>query len=223
MSGCFVASEIGRTNYDDVIAVLTFFFGVIALLVWLYVARLNTSTRTIMLSGLWYFLLAIVLGGLAEFFTMLAVRNAQAAIYIDFIILAPLIEESVKVRAAASCKSPTQIFALITLFGIYELMLVKPLSMLDATHWSEAITAIPAVTMHIVTATIYAFHWDTNLKKQFAGSASIHAGFNAIILTAATNSVFVLALLIVLIAFVVASYLLTPIAVRTKLWRRSQR
>jgi hypothetical protein len=197
-----------------VISLYAFILGVAALLVWLYVLRLNPSARKIMLSGLWYAFLASVIGALAVFFTALVVRNSDATAFVSIIILAPLIEESIKVRAANSLSKSTQIFALISLLGIYELMLSKPLSMLDATHWSEALIGIPAVMMHMLTAAIYAFHFEGNRKEQFIIAAAIHVVFNAIVFIAAGFSAFLLILVVVLIALVVAIYRLTPNAVR---------
>lgn len=219
----FLANKNGYDNCAAVISLVTFLLGVTALLVWLHVLRFNPSTRTIMLSGLWYAFLASALLGLAVFFTAMVVRDPDATAFLSIIILAPLIEECIKVRAANSLDKSTQIFALISLLGIYELMLSKPLSMLDATHWSQALIGIPAVMMHMLTAAIYAFHFEGSRKEQFTISAAIHIVFNAIVLIAAGFSAFPLILVVVLIALVVAIYLLTPNAVREAAWQPTEK
>lgn len=176
-----------------------------------------------MVSGLWYAFLASALVALVYFFTTLVIRNSNAAAFVCFIILAPLIEEYVKVRAANSLDKSTQIFALISLLGIYELMLSKPFSMLDAAHWSEALIAIPAVLMHTLTAAIYAFHFDGNRKDQFMVSAAIHIIFNAIVSIAAGFSALEFVLAVELAGLLLGVYLLTPKAVRKLAWRRTEK
>jgi hypothetical protein len=96
-----------------------------------------------------------------------------------------LFEEAIKLRAAKLETSGIRAFALVSLFGIFELAFFKPLVIWDIKasgeeiFWLQALL-LPALAMHVLTAAIYAFHFRNRPVVQFAICVTIHFSFNLI-------------------------------------------
>ena len=103
---------------------------------------------------------------------------------INLVLLAPLFEELAKALACHSLRQPVHRFALVCLFGIYELMLSKPFAMeqpFGIHGFFEALEAVPALLVHGLTAVIYAFYFPGERWRQLAICVFVHATNNALV------------------------------------------
>ena len=192
--------------------ILTFGAGLLALSTWIYLRGFDRAARSILIIGLLYLLLADLLGATLSLIGSLGLSAENEWSVLTLVLLIPLVEEGVKVRAAKSRTFPSETFALVSLFGIYELMLGKPFSMIGAQEWYEFLTAIPAFAMHLVTASIYAYHFKGNHRLKFATCFVVHAGFNALVfeLSSASTSAYYATLFLIFVALTVAVIWLLP-------------
>lgn len=163
---------------------MAFLFGLVALLAWLYATGGKRWSLRLMWIGLLYGLFASLLNALAELASVLVSGGLNDWWFgIEAILLGPIIEELVKSHAARSQKIAVHSFALVCLFGIYELMLSKPVTMSEPFGWTafvEALDTVPALTMHILTGAIYSFAFTNKRVKKIAICTLIHAGFNGL-------------------------------------------
>ena len=156
---------------------------------WLLCTRADETSMSILRQSVWSILLfpallAIPLG-IAAFMADFVLVNlvSPAFLYLAGMIGLVLFEEVIKFRAARLRRSGIQAFALVSLFGIYELALIKPILMWGVSasgtelFWLQA-SLLPAVALHVLTAAIYAFHFEQSPAKQFLACAGIHFLFN---------------------------------------------
>lgn len=166
-------------NAAQLYAAVTFLAGVILLLGWLYVTTDNQRSNTMLLKSVLLFVLPIaVIVALPE-----EVDRFPLSMWV-FV----LIEECLKAAAAATEQEPMDRFLLVALFGIWELIWVKPLWGLNHAAFLEdwtnlqlvGLTAAGIVTvlMHSVTAEIYAFRFAQRLPLALLVSWILHTGFN---------------------------------------------
>lgn len=93
-----------------------------------------------------------------------------------------IFEEAIKLRAAHLQACGIHTFALVSLYGIFDLALIKPVFMWGVSakgaeiFWLQA-SLLPALAMHVLTAAIYAFHFRQKPMVQFAICAVIHLLF----------------------------------------------
>lgn len=158
---------------------LTFTFALIALLCWIFAMWGDSAARKIFVFGLVAVIIADLLGSLVGLLSPALSIGSGWWTIIKLVLLAPIIEEGVKAGAARSRAKPREIFALVSLFGIFELMLSKPLAMIGAQLWSDAFIALPALAMHLLTAAIYAYRFKGHIFVQLLVCVIIHAAFNA--------------------------------------------
>lgn len=162
-----------------VYALVTFASGVILLLAWLYVTIDNPRSARLLLKSLGLFVLpGVVIVALPD-------RLFQFPLSMWVLVL---IEESLKAAAASTEQKPMDRFWLIALFGIWELMLAKPMwgiEQMDVLEgWTRlqltGLTAAGMVTvlMHSVTAEIYAFRLGGRIAAALAVSWILHIAFN---------------------------------------------
>lgn len=196
--------------------ILTFGAGLLALSTWIYLRGFDRAARSILIIGLLYLLLADLIGATLSLIGPLALDGENEWSVLMLVLLVPLVEEGVKVRAAKSRTVPSETFALVSLFGIYELMLGKPFSMIGAQEWYEFLTAVPALVMHLVTASIYAFHFKGNHLLQFMTCFVVHAGFNALVfeISSASASSYYAIFFLIFMALAAAVIWLLP----SKVW-----
>lgn len=93
-------------------------------------------------------------------------------------------EEILKILASRSQTNPTDSFAIVTLFGIYELLISKPFVMTFNGDWSiglntGALLALPSLAFHSLTAAIYAFVGRDKPVSQLATCIGLHTALNA--------------------------------------------
>jgi hypothetical protein len=115
---------------------------------------------------------------------------------------------------ATTEKEPLDRFWLISLFGIWELMLAKPFAALPTAayfdEWDRAellglsLVASVAVLMHMVTAAIYAFYFRGRLWAALLASWIIHGIFNEIVSVIAPSALVTGLILIILIGALMA-------------------
>jgi len=160
-------------------AVVTSITGVILLLVWLYVTTNNARSNEILFKSVFLFVLpgAILVALPLELF------HFPLSMWVVV-----LIEELLKTAAAATERERMDRFSLVALFGVWELMLAKPLWGLnqaaDLESWSNlqlaglAAAGIVTVLMHAVTAEIYAFRFAGRLGLALLVSWVVHTSFN---------------------------------------------
>jgi len=164
---------------DFFFPILTFAGGVLLLLGWLYATAANPRSNALLLKSIGFFVLpGIALVEVPQF----ALRFPLASLFW------PLVEEALKSAAAVTEKNPRDRFWLVTLFGVWELMLAK--AVWGITHralletWTDfqlvglAVAALLAVLMHAITAEIYAFRFTGRLTAAIAASWAVHASFN---------------------------------------------
>ena len=165
--------KLSRMGPGATYAVATFLAGVLCLLGWLYATAGDSRSPTILKKSLWLIVLPILLIPLPLSLGMWAL--------VAF-------EEGVKAFASTREQNPTRKFWLVSLFGVWELMLDKPFWGLigdqSAESWDQVsliglvlATMIP-VLMHAVTAAIYAFWFAGRLWAAFIMSWIIHMVYN---------------------------------------------
>jgi len=192
-------------------AVLTFLLGLLAFLIWIGWRGIARPARAMMVTGLLYLLVANLVQNVLDFIGSLVFGFEEIhQILVEFLLLIPIVEETVKIHAAKSQVLAAGKFAMISLFGIYELMLLKPLSMINAEHWNEALIAVPALAMHLLTATIYAYRFGGNQKKQFTICLLVHTAFNGLVIWSTFISFLGLFLIVATVVLTVSIIILSP-------------
>jgi hypothetical protein len=186
-------------------ALVTCLAGSILLLGWLYVTTGNPRWSTILLKSVLLFVLPALV--------IVALPDALFRFPLSMWVLV-LIEESLKAIASATERDPMDRFFLVVLFGIWELVWVKPLwglnhfSVLEG--WSNlqlaglTVAGIITVLMHSVTAEIYAFRLARNLPLALLLSWVFHTAFNESIDLFGVSLVSCLLLLLPLVLLFVA-------------------
>ncbi|MEO8454790.1 MAG: hypothetical protein ABI454_06495 [Sphingomicrobium sp.] len=166
-------------NAGQLFATVTCLTGVILLLGWYYVAIDNPRSSTLLLKSVALFVLP----------TFILVALPQELFRFPLSLwIGALIEECLKGIAAATERTRLNRFVLVALFGIWELVWVKPLWGLNHSaflaDWNNmqlaALTAAAVVTvlMHCVTAEIYAFRFGGRLLYALPASWAVHVAFN---------------------------------------------
>jgi hypothetical protein len=157
-------------------AVSTFLAGILCLLVWLYATAADPRSTTILKKSLWLIVLPILLTPARLFTFPLGM----------WVVVA--FEEAVKAFASTREQEPRHKFWLVSLFGVWELTLDKPFWGLvvaqSAASWDRAsliefvlATTVP-VLMHVATAAIYAFCFQSRLWAAFITSWLVHTAYN---------------------------------------------
>jgi hypothetical protein len=194
-------------------ALVTFLTGVLLLLVWLYANIDNPRCGAILKKSLLLFALPMLLwpGFLFRF---------PLGMFVSI-----MCEEGFKAFASTREQNPKDKFWLISLFGIWELALDKPvwgfLLAKSGESWDRLsllglvfVTALP-VLMHAVTAAIYAFALQRRLWAALVVSWAVHAAFNeSVDYFAASPAVVVtqMAILVAMFAALVSGRLQTAAA-----------
>lgn len=168
---------------------VTFLLGCIALLGWLLITRADQTGLSILRQSIWSILalptlLAIPLT-IAGIIVEIALSGSMppATLHLGGLIGVVLFEEAIKLKAAQLRRSGIQAFALVSLFGIFELAFFKSVLMWGVSasgtevFWLQ-ISLLPAVALHVLTAAIYAFHFRQRPATQFAICVGIHFVFN---------------------------------------------
>jgi hypothetical protein len=160
-------------------ATVTFIAGVILLLGWLYVTTDNDRSSEILLKSVFLFVLPEAV--------IIALPNDLFRFPMSMWVVV-LIEEALKATAAATERHRIDRFLLVALFGIWELMLAKPLWGVNHSaileDWTNlqlaGLTAAGIVTvlMHSVTAEIYAFRFARRLPVALFICWIFHTAFN---------------------------------------------
>lgn len=157
-------------------AAVTFLSGFMALLGWLYLTTDNPRCGKMIKNSLLLFVVPLIFVPMSWFQFPLSMWAWTAC------------EEGLKVLAAKSERNRFNRFWIVSLFGVWELMLSKPIWGLviaasneswDRLHLAGLIyaTALP-VLMHTVTAAIYAFRFEGRLWAAFMVCWIIHTAFN---------------------------------------------
>ena len=162
---------------------ITFLLGVVLLLIWLWPTGADATAISLIGKSIPYFVLLPfalsfllgIVGGVLDI--------PERSFWL--LVVAPIaLEEPIKFWAARSQPTGIRTFAFVALFGIWELMLFKPVhfSSVHALPWTAAIIhslALPAAAMHLFTAAIYAFHFRGRAWLQLLVCMTAHAAFNA--------------------------------------------
>jgi hypothetical protein len=164
--------------------------GLVSLLVWLLMVMDGGRAPGLLRKSVVFFLLP---GSLMVVIPLLIPPFAVGpATFFGILAAAVLIEEFLKVSAARSEARPADKFALICLFGIFELMLAKPLGPLIAGglfgEWSRlgivgfAAGGLLAMLMHTTTAALYAFRFTARPWLGLLSCFALHLIYNLLIL-----------------------------------------
>lgn len=156
--------------------VSTFLVGVLCLLGWLYATARNPHSAAILKKSLWLIVVPLLLTPAPLFTFPLGM----------WVLVA--FEEGVKAFASTRERQPRDKFWLVSLFGVWELILDKPFWGLviaqSAESWDRVsliglvlATTIP-VLMHAVTAAFYAFWFEGRLWAAFTTSWLLHTAYN---------------------------------------------
>jgi len=169
-------------------ALITFSFGMLAFLAWLYATRRSNNRICFLKTATVYF----IGGGLVVAIPQIALEIAM----IDaggttirtaaLVMSAALFEELLKIMAGKTYKIPQNTFAVVALFGIYEIAVSKPLMMLwendvGINSVSEALLPIPALFFHTLTAAIYAFPRPPQPLLKFTLCFGLHTFMNMLV------------------------------------------
>jgi hypothetical protein len=160
-------------------ALVTFGAGLLLLLAWLYLTADNLRSNRLLLKSIVFF----VLPGIP-----LALLPPRALAFPFAAFVGTLVEECLKATAAATEKNRTDRFWLVAMFGVWELLLAKPLwGIAHASviqDWTQlqlaGLTAAGVITvlMHSVTAEIYAFRFGGRIAAALIMSWALHSAFN---------------------------------------------
>lgn len=169
-------------------ALITFSFGVLAFLAWLYASRRSRKRICFLKTAVLYFVGGGFLVAIPQIALEIATVEAGDAIIRTgaLLISAAFFEELLKIMAARTQRLPQNIFAIVALFGIYELVASKPLMMIlendvGITSLSDALLPIPALFFHTFTAAIYAFVRPHQPLLQFILCFGLHIVMNLIV------------------------------------------
>lgn len=173
---------------EILILLVTFLFGILALTGWTFVTLPSDPSFTVLKRSLWIALLFPLLslpfeGAVAGLKLLLTEVSRPKIVYAVDLLLFVFFEEAFKLWAARKEKSGIRAFALVSLFGIFELIFIKPFLMINVQAvgleiiWLQ-LFLLPAVFMHFLTAAIYAYFLREKPFIQFSVCAAIHAAFN---------------------------------------------
>jgi uncharacterized membrane protein len=201
-----------------VFALATFLIGLIALLVWLRIFGFDQRARGILLAALLLLLAAdLANSGLGFMIWGIPGGNSPDQIVLKIVVFAPILEEAAKTFGALNRHIRRERFTLVSLFGIYELILSKPISMLQATNWSDLLPAFPALAMHVLTATMYAYSLEHRWTAKFAICVLIHALFNGFVMASSYRRDFNLIMVGIFVLIVIITLATGPWFKRTSL------
>lgn len=165
--------------------IITFLIGTMCLVIWLYFTDADATAMRLLWVCLLYMLAAELMTTILSFgIKMIFSPSALTLFGIQIVLLAPVFEELAKLQACQSLTRPLHRFALVSLFGIYELMISKPFAMeqpFSIQGFFEAFGAIPALFTHILTAVVYAFYLHGARWHQLVIGIAIHATYNALV------------------------------------------
>jgi len=161
---------------------LTLGAGALLLLGWAYVTTDNPRSTPMLAKSVWLFVLPMIV--------LIALPDAVFAFPLSLWV-GVLIEEGLKANAARTERASMDKFWLVSLYGLWELAIAKPInglgSHVELAEWGRweilglvAATALPAL-MHTVTAAIYAFHLKGRLWLQLLVAWALHVTFNEMV------------------------------------------
>lgn len=166
---------------------MMFLLGMLAFIAWAWTMGLQANSIGMLKVSAVYF----GLGSLLAAFPIVALDFATTGLGKPVVsawtlLLAFVVaEELLKFLAARTQTTPKNAFAIVTLFGVYELMLSKPLTMLLQGNWYlgleiDTLFALPALALHGLTAGVYAFNSRHQPLRQLAVCILLHAAFNSL-------------------------------------------
>lgn len=165
--------------------IITFLIGTMCLAIWLYFTDADATAIRILWTCLLCMLLAEVGAAIFSFTTTLVFDLSEWALLgINLVLVAPIFEELAKFLACRPLREPLHRFALVCLFGIYELMLSKPFTMeqpFSMHGFFESLEAVPSLFVHGLTAMIYAFYFTGARWQQLMIGIAVHAANNALV------------------------------------------
>lgn len=165
--------------------IITFLIGTLCLAVWLYLTDVDATAVRILWTCLLYMLAAEFIAAILSFTTTMVFEFTEWTLLgINLVLLAPIFEELAKVLACRPLREPLHRFALVCLFGIYELMLSKPFTMeqpFSMHGFFESLEAVPSLFVHGLTALIYAFYFTGARWQQLTIGIAVHAASNALV------------------------------------------
>lgn len=165
--------------------IITVLIGILCLVIWLYFTDADATAIRLLWTCLLYMLAAEMVAAILSITVDLAFPlNEWTLLGIDIVLLAPVFEELAKVLACRSLRAPLHRFALVCLFGIYELMLSKPFTMeqpFSMHGFFESLGAVPALGVHGLTAVIYAFYFTGAHWRQWTIGVAVHVANNALV------------------------------------------
>lgn len=153
--------------------------GGVTLLIWAVLTKEHADWERILIVSVPIILLPI----------MLLFVSYQFVFHGSIILMlaGPFIEEAVKQWSSRREKSPRDGFYLVSLFGVWELVVVKPL-LPYASNWQLpsatsqvmllAVISIIPLLMHTITALIYSFYLRKRPWIQYLIGCGIHVCFN---------------------------------------------
>jgi hypothetical protein len=177
------------------IALCLFAAGAAALLVWLLQTIDNPRRAALLRKSMVFFILPGALLVAIQFVAPLPLIVPLHPLLI--ILLLMLIEEFLKFSAARSEQRPADKFALAMLFGIFELLLSKPIGPLlggafygEWSRWGYVgitLGGLLALLMHSVTAALYAFRFTRRRWVGLIACFALHTTYNMAMLITMGN------------------------------------
>jgi hypothetical protein len=193
----------------SIFALVAFLVGIFLLLGWLYVMVGNQRSSRIFKKSLLFFVVPMLL---------FPPNLLGYPLSMFFLVTC---EEALKALAARGERGRMNRFWLVSLFGIWELVLTKPLWGAAAAQSNVNFdgfqlagllyAAILPVFMHAVTAAIYAFRFRGHLWAALAAAWMVHIAFN---LSVGYFGVSVTAALVETVTLVVILLIVLPRALR---------
>ena len=189
----------------------TLLIGLVAIFVWIRVFQDIPNRSAILVKALPVCFAASLAGYLIELLAWSAIwTDIAVRSFIGLVLIAPLVEETAKCLSIRNMADARGRLAFVSLFGVLELAISKPLTMTNATHWIEFFQILPAVTMHVLTGVVFVYRLAGRLIGQLVVCCIIHATYNGAVLLASHYDSFDGILFVLLVGMVVAIILLLP-------------
>jgi hypothetical protein len=202
----------------------TFLLGALSLLGWFFLTSADRTAMRLFWKAVVYFLLAPLL--LFPFYLVtsgIGLSDNSSWTLFGFIVVGPIIEEGLKLWAIRTESEGAHVFGLVALFGVFELMLSKPLMMAGTSDKAAALLnsleAVPALFLHLLTGAIYGFQWRTRRERQFIVCVCIHGSWNAVVTQASAPFVSDWVVLAGIPVFAMVTFYVSPRTIAD--WRQS--
>lgn len=156
---------------------LAYLPGIVAMLIWLWMSGADRTASRLLAKSTVYGIILLP-------FMVILFLIFSGESWCFYVVIGPVVEEIFKAHASYSEKRRINAFSIVSIFGVWELLLVKSHYIsIDINnlveYFKEIFITFPALCFHILTGAIYAFRFRGKVVTQMIICFSLHAIFNA--------------------------------------------